>query len=92
MSSNLVRRVRRLAKKFSDVRSQDDKWEKKVGKILQFCHTTIAALVKADMAELPLRLYLQGALALDKIEYENQETMAYEFMSQVLFSMVEPCI
>jgi vacuolar protein sorting-associated protein 35 len=39
--------------------------------------------VKAEMAELPLRLYLQAALATDAIPYENRETMAYEFMSQV---------
>lgn len=62
---------------------KDDKWEKKVGKIFQFCLTTIGALVKAEMAELPLRMYLQGALALDKIPCENQETVAYELMSQV---------
>jgi hypothetical protein len=42
-----------------------------------------SALVKAEMAELPLRLYLQAALATDTIPYENRETMAYEFMSQV---------
>ena len=35
------------------------------------------------MSDLPLRMYLQGALALDKIEYQDQETVAYEFMSQV---------
>jgi len=67
---------------------QDDKWEKKVAKIFQFCHATIAALVKADMAELPLRMYLLGVLALDKIPYNDQETMAYEFMSQA-FSLYE---
>ena len=35
------------------------------------------------MSELPLRLYLQGALVLDGVPYENQETVAYEFISQV---------
>ena len=40
-------------------------------------------LVKAEMAELPLRLFLQGGLAADKIQFENHETVAYEFMSQV---------
>ena len=52
---------------YHDIREEDDKWEKKVAKIFQFCHATIAALVKADMAELPLRMYLQGVLALDKV-------------------------
>ncbi len=62
---------------------QDEKWEKKVAKIFQFCHTTISALVKAEMSELPLRLFLQGALVLDGVPFESQETVAYEFMSQV---------
>ena len=62
---------------------QDTKWEKKVVKIVQFCHNLITNLVKAEMSELPLRLFLQGALVLDAIPFETQETMAYEFISQV---------
>ena len=62
---------------------QDDKWEKKCQKIFQFCHQTIGALIKAEMAELPLRLFLQGALTAGEIGFENHETVAYEFMSQV---------
>ena len=62
---------------------QDDKWEKKCQKIFQFCHQTLGALIKAEMAELPLRLFLQGALAAGEIGFENHETVAYEFMSQV---------
>ena len=54
-----------------------------MAKLFQFSHTTISALVKAEMSELPLRLFLQGALVLDTIPFENQETTAYEFMSQV---------
>ena len=65
------------------ISNQDDKWEKKVAKIFQFCHTTISALVKAEMSELPLRLFLQGALVLDTVPFDTQETVAYEFMSQV---------
>ena len=52
-------------------------------KIFQFCHTTITSLVKADYSELPLRLYLQGALAADVIQFQGHDTVAYEFMSQV---------
>ncbi|KAL3286540.1 hypothetical protein HHI36_001045 [Cryptolaemus montrouzieri] len=68
--------------------SDDDKWDKKCQKIFQFCHQTIMALVKAELAELPLRLFLQGALAIDQIKFENHETVAYEFMSQA-FSLYE---
>ena len=56
-----------------------------MAKIFQFCHTTITALIKAEMSELPLRLYLQGSLVLDGVPYENQETVAYEFISQVSY-------
>ena len=45
--------------------------------------STVSTLVKADMAELPLRLFLQGALACNTIPFTNHETVAYEFMSQV---------
>lgn len=64
-------------------RYQDDKWEKKCQKIFSFAHQTISALIKAELAELPLRLFLQGALAAGEIGFENHETVAYEFMSQV---------
>ena len=63
-------------------------WEKKCHKIFQFCHSTITTLVKAEFAELPLRLFLQGALAIDQISFENHETVAYEFLSQA-FSLYE---
>ncbi|KAK9886294.1 hypothetical protein WA026_015805 [Henosepilachna vigintioctopunctata] len=68
--------------------SQDEKWDRKCQKIFQFCHQTVMALVKAELAELPLRLFLQGALAIDQIKFENHETVAYEFMSQA-FSLYE---
>lgn len=35
------------------------------------------------MSEIPLRLYLQGAMAAGQVAFENHETVAYEFMSQV---------
>ena len=46
------------------------------------------------MSELPLRLYLQGGLVLDGVPYENQETVAYEFISQVtrLLSRKRPIV
>ncbi|PSN52606.1 hypothetical protein C0J52_19567 [Blattella germanica] len=67
---------------------QDEMWEKKCQKIFQFCHQTITALIKAELAELPLRLFLQGAIAVGQMEFENHETVAYEFMSQA-FSLYE---
>ncbi|XP_044263699.1 vacuolar protein sorting-associated protein 35 isoform X1 [Tribolium madens] len=75
-----------LAYKYKEIK--DEKWEKKCQKIFQFCHSAITTLVKAELAELPLRLFLQGALAIDQIGFENHETVAYEFMSQA-FALYE---
>lgn len=71
---------------------QDNNWEKKCQKIFQFCHQTIGALIKAEQSEIPLRLFLQGALVAGQIGFENSETVAYEFLSQVCFLGGETCI
>ena len=78
--------------RYNEMASEDDKWEKKVAKIFQFCHQTISALIKAELAELPLRLFLQGAVVCGLIPFENHETVAYEFMSQVSFLTFNFCI
>ncbi|ELU14760.1 hypothetical protein CAPTEDRAFT_161426 [Capitella teleta] len=78
----------RLAYRYKSLQDVDDKWEKKCQKIFQFCHQTITALTKAELVELPLRLFLQGAVAAGNIDFENHETVAYEFMSQG-FSLYE---
>ncbi|XP_048484184.1 vacuolar protein sorting-associated protein 35 [Plutella xylostella] len=78
----------RLAFTYHQIKDQDEMWEKKCQKIFQFCHQTISMLVKAELAELPLRLYLQGALAISEIGFANHETIAYEFLSQA-FSLYE---
>ncbi|XP_014098973.2 vacuolar protein sorting-associated protein 35 isoform X1 [Bactrocera oleae] len=77
-----------LAYKYRAISEDDENWDKKCQKILQYCHSTIAAIAKADMADLALRLYLQGALVIDEIGYSNHETVAYEFMTQA-FSLYE---
>ncbi|XP_060807154.1 vacuolar protein sorting-associated protein 35 [Amyelois transitella] len=77
-----------LAFLYKDLKDQDDMWEKKCQKIFQFCYQMIGTLVKAELAELPLRLYLQGALAISEIGFANHETMSYEFLSQA-FSLYE---
>lgn len=79
----LVFQSYQLAFKYRSLSDQDEKWEKKCTKIFQFCHQTISALIKAELAELPLRLFLQGALVAGQLKFENYETIAYEFISQV---------
>ncbi|XP_052063511.1 vacuolar protein sorting-associated protein 35-like [Mytilus californianus] len=78
----------RLSTKYREIQEEDENWEKKCQKIFSFCHQTIGALIKAEMAEIPLRLYLQGAMAAGQVAFENHETVAYEFMSQA-FSLYE---
>uniref|UniRef100_A0A9L0R094 Vacuolar protein sorting-associated protein 35 n=1 Tax=Equus caballus TaxID=9796 RepID=A0A9L0R094_HORSE len=84
----LVFAAYQLAFRYKESSEVDDKWEKKCQKIFSFAHQTISALIKAELAELPLRLFLQGALAAGEIGFENHETVAYEFMSQA-FSLYE---
>ncbi|ELR54309.1 Vacuolar protein sorting-associated protein 35 [Bos mutus] len=84
----LVFAAYQLAFRYKENSKVDDKWEKKCQKIFSFTHQTISALIKAELAELPLRLFLQGALAAGEIGFENHETVAYEFMSQA-FSLYE---
>nr|CAD7433936.1 unnamed protein product [Timema monikensis] len=84
----IVFQAYQLAFQYKALKDQDDKWEKKCQTIFHFCHQTITALIKAELAELPLRLFLQGALAVGQIEFDNHETVAYEFMSQA-FSLYE---
>ncbi|BFZ13558.1 hypothetical protein BsWGS_16597 [Bradybaena similaris] len=78
----------RLAFRYKQLQAEDDNWEKKCQKIFQFCHQTIGALIKAEQAEIPLRLFLQGSLVAGQIGFENSETVAYEFLSQA-FSIYE---
>jgi len=84
----LVFQAYQLARKFYSLKDEDEKWDPKVEKIFKFCHSTVSALVKAELAELPLRLFLQGALACNAIPFANHETVAYEYMSQA-FSLYE---
>ncbi|XP_037068040.1 vacuolar protein sorting-associated protein 35-like [Pollicipes pollicipes] len=77
-----------LAYKYHKLEENDDKWDKKVGKIFQFCHQTIMALVKGEQYDVSLRLFLQGAVVAGRVPFSNNETVAYEFMSQA-FTLYE---
>ncbi|OBS81992.1 hypothetical protein A6R68_24018, partial [Neotoma lepida] len=88
----LVFAAYQLAFRYKENSQVDDKWEKKCQKIFSFAHQTISALIKAELAELPLRLFLQGALAAGEIGFENYETVAYEFMSQVTIQVLNQLI
>lgn len=84
----IVFQAYQLAFTYKNLQSEDEMWQKKCQKIFQFCHSTITALIKVELAELPLRLFLQGALAIGEIRFDNFEMVAYEFISQA-FSIYE---
>lgn len=79
----LVFQAYQLAYKYKSIAAEDEMWDKKCQKILQFCHSTIAVLAKSELPELALRMYLQGALCIGQIAYTNHEAVAYDFMTQV---------
>lgn len=79
----LIFQAFQLANKYKQIAEEDTNWDKKCQKILQFCHSTISVLARADLPDLALRLYLQGALVIGQIGYTNHETVAYDFMTQV---------
>ncbi|VDN52725.1 unnamed protein product [Dracunculus medinensis] len=100
--------VYQLIIRYSNECKDDEKWNVKLQKMLLFCMTTIGALVtNAEMASIPLNLYLQagffslllflsvsqrtGALIADKVNFDNSSTVAYEFMSKA-FSLYEEAI
>ncbi len=85
---SIVFQAFQLAYQYKSNASEDDNWDKKCQKIIQFCHTTISAIAKAELPDLALRLFLQGALCIGQIQQTNHETVAYDFMTQA-FSLYE---
>jgi len=45
----------------------------------------INSLSRAEVSDLPLRLFLQGALCASELQFDNHDSVAYEFISQVTF-------
>ncbi|MFH4978681.1 hypothetical protein AB6A40_005390 [Gnathostoma spinigerum] len=81
--------VYRLIIRFAVENKEDEKIDVKIQKMFVFCMHTIAALVtSAELAELPLRLYLQGAIVADQVNFSSKATVAYEFISKA-FSLYE---
>lgn len=85
---SLVFQAFQLAYKYKAIADEDENWDKKCQKIIQFCHTTIVSIAKAELPDLALRLFLQGALCIGQIQQTNHETVAYDFMTQA-FSIYE---
>jgi len=78
----------KLATRYKEQQDSDDKWERKCKKLFETCRSIINTLCQAEQAELPFRLFLQGALTVSELEFSNHEAIAYEFISQA-FSIYE---
>lgn len=74
----------RLVNVFKGLQETDDMWDKKIQKIFSFVNQCITVLIKAEQTVSALRLFLQGALVADGVQYDKRETVAYEFFSQAL--------
>lgn len=85
---SLVFQAFQLAFKYKAIAAEDELWDKKCQKIIQYCHSTIGTIAKTELPDLALRLYLQGALCIGQIGYTNHEAVAYDFMTQA-FSIYE---
>lgn len=81
---SLVFEALRLSLKYADNADSDPKWAKKCSTIFKFVHQTITTVAKENSScpELCLRLFLEAALNVSKINIETREQVAYEFISQ----------
>uniref|UniRef100_A0A1I8IWV6 Vacuolar protein sorting-associated protein 35 n=1 Tax=Macrostomum lignano TaxID=282301 RepID=A0A1I8IWV6_9PLAT len=59
---------------FHSRQDSDDKWRKKCRKIFEFCHSTVCGLAKCELPNLALRLFVDGALVVDKIPFDQHDT------------------
>ncbi|CAH8617510.1 unnamed protein product [Heterobilharzia americana] len=80
----LVFQSLQLVQTYYESREQNPNWEESVTVVVQFCHRCCTCLVAADASESALRLFLYSALVIDKIQFKNQESIIYEFISQAL--------
>ncbi|KAH9581192.1 Vacuolar protein sorting-associated protein 35, variant 2 [Schistosoma haematobium] len=80
----LVFQSLQLIQTYYELRNQNSNWEESVTNVVRFCHRCCTCLVAADASESALRLFLYSALVIDKIQFTNQESMIYEFISQAL--------
>ena len=69
--------------RYTNLKSGDEKREKKCQKIYQYVNQIIVALLKeGNCPELCLRLFLEAALNAAKSGISDRESIAYEFISQ----------
>ncbi|VDM58394.1 unnamed protein product [Angiostrongylus costaricensis] len=63
----------------------EENWEAKIRKMFMCAMGTIGALITtAEMSELPLKLYLEGAMVADKVPLSDSSSVVYEFISKAM--------
>lgn len=74
-----------LALRFHSIKDQDENWGKKCQKIAgSYCKQLTEAIAADEKGELALRMCLQCALVVDRVTFDQHESLAYEFFSQAL--------
>lgn len=68
---------------YSELDPRPSDWDESVQQVVTFVHRCITKLVACDASELALRLFLQAALVLDRVQFSKRESISYEFVSQV---------
>lgn len=73
----------------ADHRGDHEQFETRVVKVFNFALNTISAIrLQAEMPELALRLYLQGALVSDRVAFEKSASFTYECISKVSAGLI----
>ncbi|CAJ0920055.1 unnamed protein product, partial [Mesorhabditis belari] len=63
----------------------DENWDMKVRKMFVCAMGTIGALITTgEMTQLPLNLYLEGAIVANRIKFSENAMVVYEFISKAL--------
>lgn len=74
----------KLILRFVDLKDEEN-WEAKMRKMFMCAMGTIGALITtAEMANLPLKLYLEGAMVADKVPLPDSASVVYEFISKAM--------
>ncbi|KAK6023603.1 vacuolar protein sorting-associated protein 35 [Ostertagia ostertagi] len=78
----------KLILRFVDLKDEEN-WEAKMRKMFMCAMGTIGALITtAEMSDLPLKLYLEGAMVADKVPLPDASSVVYEFISKVTEDML----
>ncbi|KAK5977187.1 Vacuolar protein sorting-associated protein 35 [Trichostrongylus colubriformis] len=74
----------KLILRFVDLKDEEN-WEAKMRKMFMCAMGTIGALITtAEMSDLPLKLYLEGAMVADKVPLPDSSPVVYEFISKAM--------